>query len=270
MEAMKEPEGWLTHYSTADFDYRVNLSARACDSTWYLGEAVPEVSPDLAPNCLALYLGCRGLEMPGTVWIEPVIDRPEDARFEFDPENYYWNYTLRLGERQLDMGRSKFLVSFPDLLEGLDTLAAMRGTRNLLLDLRRRPEWVKGCLRQIIDRYFHYYDILYNMLRDEVGGSVFWAWAPGRMAKFSCDFSAMISPEMFGEFMVPVLSEMCERVSYCMYHWDGPRALPHHGHLLSIPELKLLQWVPGCGAEPTWHRRWWPIYPRFFGRSGAR
>ena len=67
VEAMPEPEGWVTHYSTTNFDYRVNLSARACTSTFYLGEAVPTVAPDLALNCLALYLGCHGVEMPGTV-----------------------------------------------------------------------------------------------------------------------------------------------------------------------------------------------------------
>ena len=47
IEAMPEPEGWVTHYSTSDFDYRVNLSARQCISTYYLGEAVPSVAPDL-------------------------------------------------------------------------------------------------------------------------------------------------------------------------------------------------------------------------------
>ena len=98
------------------------------------------------------------------------------------------------------------------------------------------------------------------MFRDEVGGSYFWAWAPGRMAKFQCDFSAMISPEMFGEFMVPVLTEMCERVSYSMYHWDGPGAICHHDHLLSIPNLDMLQWTPGAGVEPTWDKKWWHLY----------
>ncbi len=102
--------------------------------------------------------------------------------------------------------------------------------------------------------------MLYDLIRDEVGGSVFWAWAPGRMAKFQCDFSAMISPAMYAEFMLPVLTEMCERVSYCMYHWDGPGALPHHDLLLSIPRLHMLQWTPGEGVEPTWHARWWPYY----------
>jgi len=261
IEAMPKPAGWTTNYSISNFDYRVNLSARACINTWYLGEAVPAVSPDLAPNCLALYLGCPGIDGDGTVWCEPCIDDPDDAGFEYDPDNTYWQFSLRLGREQKRIGRGKFLLSFPDLIEGLDTLAAMRDCETLLMDLIERPDWVHRCLRSITDRYFHYYDILYNtLMRDEVGGSIFWAWAPGRMAKFQCDFSAMISPEMFGEFMVPVLTEMCERVAYCMYHWDGPGAIPHHDHLLSIPKLTMLQWTPGAGVENTDHPKWWPLY----------
>jgi len=258
--ALPRPDGWITDYSTSNFAYRVNLAARACVNHYYLGEAVPAVAPDLAPNCLALYLGCRGKEMPGTVWCEPCFSSPDEARFVYDPDNFYWQFTLKLGGEQLRLGRGKFLIQFPDLIEGLDTLAAMRGTEELLCDLVDRPEWVHGCLRQITDRYFHYYDILYNMFRDEVGGSIFWAWAPGRMAKFQCDFSAMISPEMFGEYMVPVLREMCERVAYCMYHWDGPGAIPHHDHLLSLPRLTMIQWTPGAGAEGPESPRWWPLY----------
>jgi hypothetical protein len=200
--------------------------------------------------------------MPGTTWCEPCFAEPEEARFEYDPANFYWDFTLRLTHEQLRLGRGRFLCQFPDLIEGLDTLAAMRGTEKLLVDLLERPGWVKSCLRQIIDRYFHYYDILYDLMRDEVGGSHFWAWAPGRMAKFQCDFSTMIGPGMFADLMVPVLTEMCERVSYSMYHWDGPGAIVHHDHLLSIPCLTMLQWTPGAGVEPLEHERWWPLYHR--------
>lgn len=262
--AMPEPKGWVTDYSTSNYEYRVNLSARTCINTYYLGEAVPVVAPDLAPNCLALYLGCQGIDMPGTVWCKSFVERPEDIRFEFDPNNFYWRFTLRLGEEQLRLGREKFLLQFPDLIEGLDTLAAMRGNERLLIDLIERPEWVHNCLRQITDRYFHYYDILYDMMRDEVGGSVYWLWAPGRMTKFQCDFSAMISAEMFKEFMVPIFTEMSERVSYCIYHWDGPCAIQHHDHLLSIPKLKMLQWTPGAGVEPCGNKRWWRLYHKTF------
>jgi hypothetical protein len=49
-----------------------------------------------------------------------------------------------------------------------------------------------------------------------------------------------------------------------MYHWDGPGALAHHDHLLSIPELNMLQWTPGAGAAPTWDQKWWPYYHKTF------
>ena len=261
IEPLPEPEGWSgTDYTTIDFEFRVNRAARAGVHTHYLGEAIPNVAPDLAPNCLALYLGCRGIEQPDTVWCEPCIASPEQAAFEYDRDNFYWDFTLRLGNEMLRIGQDRFLVAFPDLIEGLDTLAAMRGNAALLADLYERPEWVHTCLREITDRYFRYYDVLYDLFRDEVGGAVFWAWAPGRVTKLQCDFSAMIGPEMFRTFMLPILREMTERVSYCMYHWDGPGAIHHQDLLLSLPQLDMLQWTPGAGAEPPDHKRWWPLH----------
>jgi len=267
IKAMPEPEGWVTHYSTRDFDYRVNVSARACVSTHYLCEAIPVVLPDLAPNCLALYLGCQGVEMPDTVWCRPCFDSPETARFERDDRNFYWDFTLRLARAQLRIGACKFMTGFPDLIEGLDTLAAMRGTEYLLADLVERPEWVHDCLNKITDIYFSYYDELFDLIQCDRGGSHFWAWAPGRMCKLQCDFSAMISPEMFKEFMNPVLCTMTERLDYSMYHWDGPGAISHLDNLLSIPRLNMIQWTPGAGVEPVMDRRWWPLYHRMVDGS---
>jgi hypothetical protein len=70
----------------------------------------------------------------------------------------------------------------------------------------------------------------------------------------------MISPGMFDAFMMPVLREMTARVDFCIYHWDGPGAIPHHDLLLSLPDLDVLQWTPGAGALSTTDPRWWPLY----------
>ena len=259
--ALPEPEGWVTHYSTSNFDYRINLALRSCLYTDYYGEAFPAYSSgDLAPNCVALYLGCRGVEMPETVWCEPFIEDPDRDTFDYDPENRYWQFTLEATRAVRARAAGKFLDQFPDLIEGLDTLAAMRGTERLLLDLVERPAWVRCCLRRITDLYFRYYDALYDLIRDEVGGSVYWAWAPGRLTKLQCDLSAMISPGMFNEFMLPILAEMTERVSYSVYHWDGPAAIVHRDALLSLRRLNMIQWQPGTSREPQWHPVWWPLY----------
>jgi len=257
---MAQPEGWQTDYSTTNYDYRVYLSRTGPLQRRYFAEAIPTVSPDLAPNCLALYLGCRGLEMPGTVWCEPCIKSPETAVFDIRDNNFYWQFTQRLAADQKRYLQNTALIQFPDLIEGLDTLEAMRGGEKLLLDLYDRPEWVHQSLVTITERYFHYYDALYEMIKDETGGSVFWCWAPGRMVKLQCDFSAMLGPDMFGEFMAPVLQKMCPRFDHCMYHWDGPGAIAHHDHLLAIADLDMIQWTPGAGAETPADSKWWPLF----------
>jgi len=260
---MPEPEGWVTHYSWRSLEYRVHLARHAAADRECFGEAVPCAAPgDLGPNCVALYLGCEGVEMPGTVWFEPCLAGPEDARFAYDPDNFYWRFTQRAHRETLKVSRGKFLHQFPDLIEGLDTLAAMRGTELLLQDLLDRPQWVHDGLRRITDLYFHYYDMLYDLIRDEVGGSVFWCWAPGRLVKLQCDFSAMISPAMFREFMSPILCEMTERISYSLYHLDGPQAICHLDALLAVPGLDMIQWTPGAGQPGVHDPQWWPMYHR--------
>ena len=48
-------------------------------------------------------------------------------RFAYDRDNFYWDFSLRLTDEQSRLGQGRFLTAFPDLIEGLDTLAAMRG-----------------------------------------------------------------------------------------------------------------------------------------------
>ena len=83
-EPMPAPEGWTSHYSTSDFDYRVYLSKAKNAGIHFLGESVPFTAPDLAPNCLALFLGCPGVEVSGSVLDEgdqPVAGARRAAAF---------------------------------------------------------------------------------------------------------------------------------------------------------------------------------------------
>ncbi|OHB54090.1 MAG: hypothetical protein A2Y12_12580 [Planctomycetes bacterium GWF2_42_9] len=247
-------------YTMRSLAYRVNYGIRSCASRVYLGEAVPAVSPCLGPNCVAAYLGSETKEGEDTVWFEPCIKAPETARFSFDPANRSWVFQLELIKEYLKFSKGKFLINFPDLIEGLDTLSAMRGTEPLLMDLIERPDWVHQCLENITEVYFKYYETIYSLIKDQIGGSQFFVWARGRTSKLQCDFSAMISADMFNEFMVPVLSEMTSRIPYTWYHLDGPAALRHHELILRLSNLLMLDWVPGDNSDPPEHPRWWPIY----------
>ena len=101
--ALPEPAGWITDYSTRDLDYHVNVQLRGVVSGEGFGEAAPNTIPGtLAPNCLALYLGCQGVESPGTVWCEPFLDQPEPPAFRYDPDNFYWRFSREAIRRTLE------------------------------------------------------------------------------------------------------------------------------------------------------------------------
>ncbi|MCM8777890.1 MAG: hypothetical protein NC905_06510 [Candidatus Omnitrophica bacterium] len=92
-------------------------------------------------------------------------------------------------------------------------------------------------------------------------------WAPGKLAKFQCDISCMISPEMFNEFVLPYLEEQCKHLNYSFYHLDGPGAIKHLNSLLSIEELDGIQWTPGIDQDGLESPKWFPIYHKILSRG---
>ena len=77
-----------------------------------------------------------------------------------------------------------------------------------------------------------------------------------------CDFSAMISPDSFGRFVLPSLERHARFLDHSIYHWDGPGEIPHLPILLGIEELDGIQWVPGDGNPNVASDRWFPYYEK--------
>jgi len=239
--------------------------------TEYLGEAIPYFDTQIGPGSLGIMLGARPHFDTNTVWYEPCLDDLEQApELALDPGNEWFQAHLALIRYGLERARGRYLVGIPDLIEGLDTLAALHNNQRLLLDLVDRPRTVHRFLRQITDLYFEAFDPMYELVRDEVGGccfSAFAAWAPRRYAKLQCDFSAMIGPAMFGKFVAPYLAAQCERLDYAMYHLDGPDCIRHLDALLGVPRLQVIQWTPGAGAPGVHDPCWYDMYRHILERK---
>ena len=263
--APPDPEAAERRYLDAAY-----ISARAecfLRENRLFGDAFPHVDVDLGPGSMALYLGSEPGFSRETVWFHPLPDLltdPESVDLpRFDPDNRWWRTHLELIRRAVDFAEGRWLVTVPDLVENIDILAALRGAQNLLVDLYDRPQWVRAWLRRLDDLYFEYFDRIYDMVKGADGSNAytaFWVWAPGRMAKIQCDFSAMIGPDMFAEFVLPGLVNQCSRLDYAVYHLDGPEALCHVPHLCSIPGLNAIQWTPGAGNPGTGDPCWFDMY----------
>lgn len=249
-----------------DTDYRIRLLEWELERTYYAGDAFPYLDTHIGPGTLSTYLGAKPEFTDRTAWYHPCVDDiPSATPPVFDENNEYWQVSLsmaREGVKRLD-GRA--LVSFPDLIENLDTISSLFGNHQLLFALMDHPEKVHEFQRAILPLYLEYHRRLYEIIKDEVGGSCFSAfhiYGKGRMAKLQCDFSAMISAQMFEDFVVPYMELQCQMLDRTVYHWDGVCALQHEGPLLSMPSLQAIQWTPGAGQPGYGDKVWYPIYKR--------
>lgn len=258
--------GWylahhLTHPERAFEEFE-----KYCKGTYFGGEAFPNLWINLGPGIPAAYLGCAPRIAEDTVWFEATESQPWDEilKLKLDSRNTWWELTRDLTIQAAEYGKDKFFVGITDLNAILNILGSLRGTEQLLTDLTDHPWEVKEACFRITEIWFSCYDELLSITQRHLKGCSTWMgiWFPGRGSDVQCDFSAMISPKMFEEFVVPHLQEQCRRLEYSIYHWDGPGQIPHLDLLLDIPELDGIQWVPGAGNPGVGSRTWFPLYKR--------
>jgi 5-methyltetrahydrofolate--homocysteine methyltransferase len=234
--------------------------------TYFGGEAFPNFWPNLGPGSTAAYMGSRRQVMENTVWFEQEETTPWEKilslkLLEKDP---WWQATQEVVRRAAALSQENFLVGMPDFNAPANLLGFWRGTQTLLTDLFDAPQQVKQGSRLMTEIWHQCYDRLYPLQQQCQQGTIDWMgfWYPGRGSNVQCDFSAMISPGMFTEFVLPDLREQCRRLDWSIYHWDGPGQVPHLDLLLDIPELTGIQWTPGAGNPGVGSPQWYPLYQR--------
>jgi hypothetical protein len=71
-------------------------------------------------------------------------------------------------------------------------------------------------------------------------------------------FCFIIGDDMFKEFVLPTLRRDTERLTNVIYHLDGVGELCHLDSVLSLPDLRAVQWVYGYGQPGPMH--WLDVY----------
>jgi 5-methyltetrahydrofolate--homocysteine methyltransferase len=235
-----------------------------CETRYFLGDAFPAVDINLGPGSMALYLGSEPGFAWDTVWYREKCESPlEFESLAYDENNYWWTLHQKMAEEAAALAAGDFYVTIPDIIENLDILSALRGPQNLCYDMLDEPEAIHRGLEIIDSVYFKYYDRFYDLLKDGDGSSSYTAFSilgKGRIAKVQCDYCALISPEMFREYVQPSLRKQCRQLDHSLYHLDGPDAIKHVPALMEIEELDALQWTCGAGKPDGGCEKWYSIY----------
>lgn len=235
---------------------------------WYVAHSslkadiLPVANTQLGPGSLAAILGGVFEGGEDTIWIHPNPDFTDEI--VFNPEHPNWILHKELLKACKAKANGHYFVGMPDLMEGLDVLAALKGTDRVLLDTVMQPEILEQQMQQINDIYFKVFDELYDIIceGDEMAFCYFSSWAPGKMSKLQSDISTMISQDDYRRFVQPFIREQCQKIDYTLYHLDGVGAMHHLPALLEIEELNAIQWTPGVGEPQGGSPKWYDLYKK--------
>ncbi len=239
---------------------------RADYLNWYVAHSclkadmLPVANTQLGPGSLAAILGGVFEGGEDTIWIHSNPNYTDDI--VFNPEHPNWLLHKDLLKACKAKAQGHYYIGMPDLMEGLDVLAAIKGTDKVLLDTVMQPEVLEHQMQQINDIYFRVFDELYDIIRegDEMAFCYFSCWAPGKMSKLQSDISTMISIDDYRRFVQPFIRQQCQYIPYTLYHLDGVGAMHHLDALLEIEELNAIQWTPGVGEPQGGSPKWYDLY----------
>ncbi|MCD8262241.1 MAG: cobalamin-binding protein, partial [Bacteroides sp.] len=214
-------------WRAAELDYYVSRSSLKAD-------ILPVANTQLGPGSLAAMLGGVWEGGEDTIWIHPSPNPVEDI--VLDPDNEAWRIHKELLKACKEKAQGNYYVGMPDLMEGLDILAALRGTDTVLMDTVMNPELLDKQLRQVNKIYFRVFDELYEIIRegDDMAFCYFSIWAPGKLSKLQSDISIMIGEEDYRRFVQPYIREQCQKIDYTISPLDGVGAIRHLDALLEI------------------------------------
>jgi len=252
-------------------DYPLDVPAEQIVETWdhhlgglrYPGDSFPYIWVNFGPGVIAEFLGAVAKPGRDTVWFGPAEQVGiEELDLRPGPDSPYLDRILELSALAGQRWDGLVQVSMTDLGGNLDVVSAFRGAERLAMDLYDHPEEVKRLTWQVHEAWFHYFDRINAVLSSANPGYTTWCpiFSTQPWYMLACDFSYLISPSMFAEFVRPELWASCRRLTHSFYHLDGVGQLAHLELLLEMPELKGIQWVPGAG-QPDW-RHWPDVFRR--------
>ena len=227
----------------------------------FLGDAFPVATPNFGPGVVAAFMGLELQNGNGTVWFhQPDAVELAEVRMEFDPDNAWFKRVCAVYRALAARSEGLIHLGMTDLGGNLDIVASFRQSESLAMDLYDTPELVvqKGWEAHHI--WWRYFNELNAIIQPAHPGYTAWTpfYSESPYYMLQCDFAFMIGPDMFDQFAKPELVATCNGLANPYFHMDGPGMLNHLDSLLTIPELKGIQWVPGAGQPPV--TQWPEVY----------
>jgi len=247
-----------------DAEFQVDFFMESIRERTFHAETFPVFWPNLGPNVYAAFHGANLQFGEVTSWISHCVHDPADVqRLQFSRDNVYFRKIEELTRVALQKCPGRFMVGYTDLHGSLDCVADWRDPQELCYDIMDAPAIVRDMLNLANENFLPVFDHYDAVLKAHGQMSVTWMGIParGKMHVSSCDFTNMVSPEIFDEFYLPSLLAEVRHMTHNVFHLDGKGMLRHLDRILAIPEIQAIQWVHGVGGDAP-ILQWLPVIRR--------
>ncbi len=244
-----------------DFEVSFSATEKYLENTAFLAEAMPGFRPGFGPDQMAAFLGMPLKISPDskdTSWTEKIVDNWKNfTPLRLDENNKTWQRMLDFHKTAEKFCDGKCQMLNIDLHSNIDCLEAMRGAEKLLFDIIDQPEIIDELMKQIRPIYKQIYNELWRYGgKKQIGSnSGMQLYSRGKTDYIQADFTCLLSPDMFRKFALPAIKEEAAFLDDAAFHLDGPDALKHLDDILTVKEIKVVQWLPGAGRKPNYE---WP------------
>ena len=239
--------------SYTDPEYMTREFRKKYRSTLYMGDALPCVFPNFGTNGFIQYVGSKPNYQPDTIWCSQVLSGPDASTLEFD-ENIYREH-IDIVKKLVELSHDDYFISMPDHCGILDGLSILRGNEDFILDLVDEPEFIQDGVNRLIEVQKRVIPGFYDAIRKNNDNGITHAWmhlwSPVPMMQLQCDESVMFSPAYYKKYVLQELERSCEWCDNAVYHLDGQEQVRHLDHILSVKQIKMIQWTPVAGQPPA-------------------
>jgi hypothetical protein len=210
-------------------------------------DAIPCAEAYQAMPWLEAICGCKIMSSDKYVWAEPAISEDEPVETLADrPENRAWiekyfESIEYLKRRYKD--REDYFVSQTILRGSVDVMSALLGGSRVVFEFYDSPGAMKAVFRRNNDICNRFFRRQFDHVTFKDGGNVlgqFYLWAPGPCLRLQEDATAILNPELFGEFAKTGLEQSSALSPYNLVHLHLT-ALHVLDDVLSIPTVRAVE-----------------------------
>ncbi len=241
-----------------DFGFFHEANAFVLENTYWAGDSVPRWRPGRYPftNTMAAMIGADVELHDRTAWVFPMLSDGEIIAHDYrkislNPFSFWKLHEEKCLKTAVSESKGLCLPTLYLLASSGDTLAALRGTEELLIDLCEYPDYVRDFDMHLVKLSLDLFDDYYKIADGEHNGVCDWLgmWGDRKTYTIQNDFAYMISREMYNEIFLPSIEMKTKFFTNTLYHVDGVGAFKHVDALCALPNLNAMQIYPGVGKS---------------------